>query len=361
MRVQNASFAYKDLFAGNIDLSVATAVKILGSYPASARAFMKLAKGLKHSEKLRSQAARDGLEVPPLMIVSTTGECNLACAGCYSCANNREKSEALSDNKISDLLDEASALGVNIVMLAGGEPLLSHGWMDKLSEHKELLGVVFTNGTLINETRLAWFDTYRHIIPALSIEGSEQQTDSRRGNGVYAKATAAMQTLKRKGIPFGISVTVTSENIDTVLQENFLREFMQKGCRLFFFVEYVPVEPGSEPMVLSKEDKHRLNDFCTLAAKKNPALFIPFPGDEDQYGGCLAAGRGFIHISASGEVEPCPFAPFSDNNVKNVSLKEALSSEFLSAVRANHHLLKEGSGGCALWNNRQWLTELLVK
>lgn len=351
--------SYKDIFAGHIDLSLKTAASILAAYPASASAFIRLGKGLKKAETQRLKLANAGIEVPPLMIVSTTEACNLACAGCYACAHSRKPDEALTDDRVAEILDEAAGLGVSIVMLAGGEPLLSHGWLDALGGHDELLGIVFTNGTLFDEHRRAWFAAHRHMIPTFSIEGGALQTDLRRGSGVYAKVSAAMHGLHADKVPFGISITVTSHNIDSLLRDDFIDEYIQKGCRLFVFVEYVPVEPGSEPMVLSKADKKRLNDFADTSTGRYPALFVPFPGDEDQYGGCLAAGRGFVHVSAGGAVEPCPFAPFSDTNLKDVSLREALGSALLAKVRQDHHLLKEGDGGCALWHNRAWLAELI--
>lgn len=354
-----STISYKDIFAGHIDLSLKTAASVLAAYPASASAFARLGKGLKKAESSRVKLAEDGIEVPPLMIVSTTEVCNLACEGCYASARNKKPGDELSDKRVSEILDEASGLGVSIVMLAGGEPLLSHGWLDAMARHDEMAGIVFTNGTLFDEHRREWFAAHRHIIPTFSIEGGEGQTDARRGSGVYAKVSEAMCSLYADKVPFGMSVTVTSQNIDSLLCDEFTEEYIQKGCRLFVFVEYVPVETGSEPMILSKTDKRRLNDFAVTSAKKYPALFIPFPGDEDQYGGCLAAGRGFVHVSAGGDVEPCPFAPFSDTNLKDISLKDALSSGFLSKVRENHHLLKEGDGGCALWHNREWLVELM--
>ncbi|MGV8082570.1 MAG: radical SAM protein [Coriobacteriia bacterium] len=354
-----SAIPYRDIFAGNIDISLKTAANVLTAYPASASAFVRLGKGLKKAEDVRKKLAIDGVEVPALMIVSTTEACNLTCTGCYACAHDRKTNAELPDERIAEILDEASGLGVSIVMLAGGEPLLSHGWLDALSRHGEMVGVVFTNGTLFGERHREWFAEHRHIIPVFSIDGTKAQTDARRGSGVYAKVSKAMRILHSDKIPFGVSVTVTNPNIDSVLRNEFIEEYLQQGCRLFLFVEYVPIEPETEPTVLSKTDKVRLNDFAITCAKEYPALFIPFPGDEDQYGGCLAAGRGFVHVSADGDVEPCPFAPFSDANLKHASLKEALASDFLSRVRDNHHLLKEGEGGCALWHNREWLTELL--
>ncbi len=66
-----------------------------------------------------------------------------------------------------------------------------------------------------------------------------------------------------------------------------------------------------------------------------------------------------MHISASGDVEPCPFAPYSDTNLKDTHLKEALQSEFLKAIRQNHEKLHETEGGCALWVKREWVQSLL--
>ena len=354
-----SAIPYKDIFMKSIELSLQTAASVLAAYPASAASFMRLGKALKTAENRRAKLEKDGIEVPPLMIVSTTDVCNLACTGCYACARNRKTGDELSEERVAEILDEASELGVSIVMLAGGEPLLSHGWLDAMGRHDEMVGIVFTNGTLFDESRREWFAGHRHIIPTFSVEGNERQTDARRGSGVYAKVNEAMRSLRERKVPFGMSITVTSRNIESLLRDEFTEEYIQKGCRLFIFVEYVAVEAGHEPMVLSKADKKRLADFAVTSAKRYPALFVPFPGDEDQYGGCLAAGRGFVYVSASGDVEPCPFAPFSDKNVKNVSLKDALTSGFLSKVRENHHLLTEGDGGCALWHNREWLATLL--
>ncbi len=352
-----ATATYQNLFSGKVDVSLKTAASIFAAYPKSACAFANISKHTKEAEKRRYQQGQD-VPVPPLMIISTTDSCNLVCAGCYACAK-KKSGEEMPPQRIVELMDEASALGVSIVMLAGGEPLLSRDWLDALGAHEELAGVVFTNGTLFDADRRAWFAGHRNIIPALSVEGDERQTDARRGHGVYAKVLAAMDDLKADGVPFGISVTATSQNLGDVLDPAFIERFLQKGCRLFIFVEYVPVEPGTEPMVLSKVEKRTLRESAAAFSARYPALFIPFPGDEEQYGGCLAAGRGFVHVSTGGDVEPCPFAPFSDRNLKTATLKEALASKTLSAVRENHHLLKEGEGGCALWHNRELVQQMI--
>jgi MoaA/NifB/PqqE/SkfB family radical SAM enzyme len=127
---------------------------------------------------------------------------------------------------------------------------------------------------------------------------------------------------------------------------------------LFFLVEYVPVTEEKEYMALDKIQRIILLQHIKNFRKIHPAIFIGFPGDEEQYGGCLAAGRGFVHVSSDGFLEPCPFAPFSDSDLKKLSLKEALSSEMLKDIRGNHGFLSESAGGCALWANREWVKSL---
>jgi MoaA/NifB/PqqE/SkfB family radical SAM enzyme len=90
-----------------------------------------------------------------------------------------------------------------------------------------------------------------------------------------------------------------------------------------------------------------------------PAVFIAVPWDEEEQGGCLAAGRGFVHINASGDLEPCPFAPYSDVNLKDAPLREALKSPFLLSMRDHHAMFAETEGGCALWKNKEAVQSLL--
>jgi MoaA/NifB/PqqE/SkfB family radical SAM enzyme len=122
------------------------------------------------------------------------------------------------------------------------------------------------------------------------------------------------------------------------------------------FVEYVPVAPGAEAITM--DERRALVNAAASFRKRFPAAFIAFPGEEEQFGGCLAAGRGFVHVNASGDLEPCPVAPYSDVNLRTTSFKAGLQSDLLSAIRNDHALLRDMSGGCALWANRERLMAL---
>lgn len=53
-----------------------------------------------------------------------------------------------------------------------------------------------------------------NITPAISVEGFETETDTRRGEGVHGRIMKAFDALRRHGVPFGVSATATRHNWD---------------------------------------------------------------------------------------------------------------------------------------------------
>jgi MoaA/NifB/PqqE/SkfB family radical SAM enzyme len=304
---------------------------------------------------------RQGTHVPPFMIMSVTKSCNLLCKGCYSHSLHASPSPSLTDKRIIELLVEAEHLGISLVLLAGGEPLINTSLLDITRHFPDITFPLFTNGTLIDESVIAALKKQRMVIPVLSIEGNQKETDGRRGEGMFDRVEAAMSLLRKNGIFFGCSITVTSENFSMVYDGAWIKKLHKDGCRLFFHVEYVPVDKGTEALAPTDLQRSTAMKAIFRLKKETPALFVAFPGDEALFGGCLAAGRGFVHISAGGDLEPCPFAPYSDTNVTSASLKSALGSPLLEKIRANHVNLRETSGGCTLWAEREWVASLASK
>jgi MoaA/NifB/PqqE/SkfB family radical SAM enzyme len=180
---------------------------------------------------------------------------------------------------------------------------------------------MFTNGLLLNDQVLERMASNKNIVPLLSLEGYQIGTNGRRGTGVYNQLLKSIGKLKNKGIFWGASLTMTRTNFSEVTNDAFIKLLVDNGCKLFMLVEYTPVIAGTEDWVLSEEQKNRVIGIRNGLHKKYSAMFIALPWDEDEIGGCLSAGRGFIHISAEGNVEPCPFIAYSDTNLKNLPLR----------------------------------------
>ena len=241
------------------------------------------------------------------------------------------------------------------MMITGGEPLMKPEILWEAGKRRDMIFPVFTNGMLLNKGSISFFKHHHHLIPILSVEGDRYRTDDRRGKGVYDRLIQNMEQLRKARQMYGLSLTITRENFDEVTHPVWLRSKYGLGCRLFIMVDYVPQTESDMDLCLTKEQKAKLPSRLALLRKSIPALFISLPGDEEKFGGCLAAGRGFAHISAAGNLEPCPFAPFSDMNLRERSLKEILGSPFMNRIRKSHHLLGEANGGCTLWENREWV------
>ncbi len=308
--------------------------------------------------RLRSAWGRKGIQVPPLMIVSVTSQCNLKCKGCYAGELHRKANAEMTEAQLERIFKEANELGISIILIAGGEPLSRPEVLKIALDYPKIIFPLFTNGLLLTDEIVGEIKKGQNIVPIISLEGYGPETDARRGRGVYQKLREALGKLQREKIFFGVSLTMTRENFGIITSRDFIANLLDSGAKLFLFVEYVPVKEGTEDLALSEEQRNRVLDLIQRFRHEYPGLFIAFPGDEVEFGGCLSAGRGFVHVSPDGALEPCPFAPYSDTNLKNRTLKEALNSRLLKEIRQNHGLLSETKGGCALWENRDWVQDL---
>jgi MoaA/NifB/PqqE/SkfB family radical SAM enzyme len=306
---------------------------------------------------IRKTKTTDAFPIPPYLIFSITKQCNLSCKGCYAKIHQSDTGAELTTLQAKNIFEQAQELGIGIIMLAGGEPLTRPDIINSCKEYPEIIFPLFTNGVLLSAEYL--HSLADNVVTVLSIEGNQMQTDSRRGDEVYRLLKERFKCLHKSTRYWGVSITVTNENINEILADSFVHKLVRHGCNLFFFVEYVPINPDTEHLILSPADKAKLSLKTDEFSRKYPGLFIEFPGDEEKWGGCLAAGRGFVHIQADGSLEPCPFAPYSDISLKDVSLADALKSKFLSEIRKKHHLLHETKGGCALWENRDLVKQIL--
>jgi MoaA/NifB/PqqE/SkfB family radical SAM enzyme len=313
----------------------------------------------KDASRRRQAWRKKGIHVPPVIIFSVTKRCNLKCKGCYAHTQNRIEQD-LPIERIQLLFEEAKELGASIIIIVGGEPLMRPKILGLAGFHKDIIFPVFTNGLMINQTLALMLRYNRNIVPIISIEGPQEITDCRRGSGMYNRIIDKMRLLRNNGIFFGASITVTSENLLQVTSEDFVSKMADQGVKTMVYVEYIPVDHQTQNLVLSRDQKKILESKLEILENKYKMVFINFPGDEDKFGGCLAAGRGFIHVSQSGVVEPCPASPYSDVDLSDCSLKEALKSPLLKKIRQTPHSLIDSPSGCALFDKEEWVKSLVL-
>jgi MoaA/NifB/PqqE/SkfB family radical SAM enzyme len=282
---------------------------------------------------IRSKLIDQGTWAPTLIVISPTMRCNLKCTGCYS--GLYSKDGELSEEEIDGILAQCRRIGVYFVVISGGEPyIMKDAWLRLFKKYNDMYFLTYTNGTLLDEQTVKTLARLGNVAPGISVEGFQEHTDRRRGLGVFGKVIKAMDLLKAAGVLFGISVTYTSENIDLITTEEFVQYYIDKGAIFAWYFMFMPV--GKDPileLVPSPEQRVYCGDRVAELRKELPLFMADFWNDGPAVSGCLAGGRQYLHILNSGRIEPCVFAHFGVDNIREVSILEAVNSPFFKAIR----------------------------
>ena len=287
-------------------------------------------------------------EPPPTFIVfSPTQICNLKCIGCY--ASSTSKTAATIPYPIVDRVvgETHDFWGSRFMTISGGEPFMykSEGktLLDIFQKYSDMLFLVYTNGTLINKAIAERLAKSANVTPAISVEGFEKETDQRRGAGTYKKILNAFEYLRQAGVPFGISVTATSKNVDLLLTDEFYDFYFgeQGACYMWQF-QLMPIGRGKDELALMVNPEKRVQLYRKwekLLSEKNYCL-ADFWNSGVLARGCIAYGRsgGYVYIDWNGNVTPCAFIPYYVDNIYDLykngkTLSDALFSDFMKNGR----------------------------
>ena len=279
----------------------------------------------------RNEAKERGEAVPTVVLMSPTMRCNLSCTGCY--ANNYSRKDDLDFDTVNRIIDEGKDMGVAFFTFLGGEPLVWSKLFDVIQKQDDAFFLIFTNGTMLDEKIGKRIADLGNIYPIISLEGTEEETNERRGKDIFKKVLAAMDILKENKIPFGYSVTVTRKNIYTVTSDEFFKMMMDKGAINGWYFIYMPVGADFDVSLMpTVEERIYLRERVQHIRKTIPLFAIDFWGDAPFVGGCIAGSR-YIHINNKGDVEPCIFTHFAQVNIKDTTLREAMNCEYFKEIR----------------------------
>jgi MoaA/NifB/PqqE/SkfB family radical SAM enzyme len=291
-----------------------------------------------------------GSAPPWFLVISPTRSCNLKCSGCY--ANSGPGTDYPEQGQLHwDMLDRIitearQRWGVALFVFSGGEPLTyrSQGkdLLDLVEKHKDCLFLMFTNGTLITAKTAQRLGELGNLTPALSVEGLREQTDQRRGSGIFHRVLDAMTSLREVGVPFGISITATSSNCEQILSDQLLDcYFEEQGAFYAFIFQYMPIGRFPDLDCMPKpEQRIPFWKRSWEVVRQRHLFLLDFWNHGPMVEGCIAAGRerGYMHIDWNGDVMPCVFMPYAAANVPEIyarggTLNDIWSLPFFRTVR----------------------------
>jgi len=293
-----------------------------------------LLKELMDGNVRREQIRSRELAAPQTFLISPTMRCNLRCAGCY--AANYSRKDDLEFEVIDRILTEGEEMGIFWVTILGGEPFIRQDMWEIYKRHSDIFFQVYTNGTLIDKQAAMKLAELGNVLVNLSLEGFEEETDARRGKGVFQKIMQGMDNLREVGVPFGFSSMVTRHNVETIVSDEFNDMLIEKGCLIGWHFLYIPVgfNPDTSLMPTAEQRELMRQRGAQRLRNEKPIFVIDFWNDAPYVGGCIAGGRSYFHINARGDVEPCIFVHLAVDNIKQKSLKEVINSPYFRAIRA---------------------------
>ena len=244
-----------------------------------------------------------------------TSACNLHCTGCWAAEYGNKLN--LTYEEMDDIVNQANEMGTYMFLFTGGEPMVRKKDIIRLCEaHNDCVFSAFTNGTLIDEEFADEMLRVKNFVPAISVEGFEEATDDRRGHGTYAAVVRAMDILRRRKLPFGISCCYTSRNYNVIGSEEYFDDMIAKGAKFAWLFTYMPVGKNAVPeLMVTAEQRAYMYRKVREFRRTKPLFTMDFWNDGEYVGGCIAGGRSYCHINAAGDIEPCAFIHYSDSNI----------------------------------------------
>lgn len=304
---------------------------------------------------------REQCNVPWAILLDPTSACNLHCTGCWAAEYGHQQS--LSLETIDSIIQQGKELGTYMYIYTGGEPMVRKADLITICErHPDCEFLSFTNGTLIDEAFCKEMLRVKNFVPAISLEGFEEANDSRRGEGIYNQVKNAMRMLKAHNLPFGISTCYTSVNYADISSEDFFDMMIEDGALFAWFFHYMPVGNGAVPNLMPDPEQRKVvYDRVRKYRNTKPIFTMDFQNDAEYVGGCIAGGRKYLHINPAGDVEPCVFIHYSNTNIHDCTLLEALKSPIFEEYRKGQPFNENMLRPCPMLENPQCLREMVKR
>jgi len=279
---------------------------------------------------------------PRVCVWELTLACDAACVHCGSDAG-RARPRELDDVEAATLCGELAALGVKRATLSGGEPLLRTGW-EGIASLLTTLGIatdIITNGLSLGEKEAGAIEAIGLRGVTVSVDGTGPVHDRLRGvRGAHARAMAALERLRRRGVKRGVATQVSRANLGELPRmEAELVEARVDGWQLQLTMpmgrcrkeDRLALEPGQTSDVIAfVAAASRRAPFPVYAAdnvgwmtRDEPLIRPPGRRGPAFFRGCRA-GLDVIGITSEGGVRGCLSLPpaFNEGSIRGRRLAD---------------------------------------
>ena len=133
------------------------------------------------------------------------------------------------------------------------------------------------------------------------------------------------------------------------------------GAWFIWYFHYMPVGNDAVPELMPTPAQRRgTYDRIRRYRAEKPLFAMDFQNDAEYVGGCIAGGHRYLHINANGDIDPCVFVHYSDSNIREKTLLEALRSPMMMAYHQRQPFNKNMLRPCPMLENPEKLREMVA-
>ena len=132
------------------------------------------------------------------------------------------------------------------------------------------------------------------------------------------------------------------------------------GAYFVWYFHYMPVGNDASPELLpTPAQRIGVYEKIRKYRSEKPLFAMDFQNDAEYVGGCIAGGHRYLHINANGDIDPCVFIHYSDSNIRQKRLLQALRSPMLMAYHDNQPFNENMLRPCPMLENPEKLREMV--
>ena len=295
-----------------------------------------------------------------ILEIEITRRCNLNCIHCYAGGNQKID---LNETLIKNIIEQANDMGVNRLVLTGGEPLLDKN-VFAYAEYAKKIGVpevaLLTNGTLLDKEKSAKCQVFSGV--QMSLDGVPQKAGVLREN-YFPQLEHAIELLHQQNIPITLYATINKGNLNDI---DLMIDYATKQNCTIAFNCLIPIKKDLARLVPSTQELKKAFTDIVSQIKENPRVrlshhfrflvdeqrrleFENMPSDAGICGGCLA-GIAAGYVTAEGDFLPCPFIRVSCGNIKKQKLEDIWNNSPILSTLRNRRAFKGKCGTCKFVN-----------
>ncbi len=270
--------------------------------------------------------------------ISVTDRCNLRCQYCMPEEGIHKKlhDELLTLEEIYQIVEAATALGVNKIRITGGEPLVRRGLTDlikKISGLEEIKDIAMTtNGILLKDYAKSLKEAGLNRVN-ISLDSLDEQKyrEITRG-GSLKDVLEGIEVSKEEGLfPIKLNVVLVGG-----FNDNEILDFAKLTMKEEIHVRFIELMPIGQAASWAKRNfisndfvKEQLGEIISVKGNdpSSPARYYKLPGAKGEIGlinpissqFCMYCNR--IRLTADGKLKPCLHSD------KEIDIKKVLSED----------------------------------